>query len=272
MRIRTIKPEFFLHDRLADLPPLVRILFIGLWGLADRRGRLEDRPKRIKVAVLPYDDIDVDAALNQLAEGGFIVRYDNSGNKVIQVDSFEKHQRITGKEAESESEFPPPPENANGETTGKQRGNNGETPETTGREGKGIGKEGNGKGMEALTAVAPPRLNGDGPRKLKPTAEKPTDPRFVQFRDLYVQSWQNHNGSKYPFQQHDGVQLAKLLKAAPDLQEKDFQECFEWCWQVSAMDRFADGCVRQAGTLAGLCGTWAKIVSYASSYQPPVIR
>ena len=106
MRIRTIKPEFFKHDRLAELKPLTRLLFISLWCLADRRGRLEDRPKRIKVECLPYDDCDIDALLWELHNAGFIVRYEAESIPVIEIESFEKHQRITGKEAESESDLP----------------------------------------------------------------------------------------------------------------------------------------------------------------------
>jgi hypothetical protein len=74
MRIRTIKPEFWKSEHLADLPPFARLLFIGLWNCADREGRLEDRPKRLKAELFPYDDVDVDALLSVLAKWGFIVR------------------------------------------------------------------------------------------------------------------------------------------------------------------------------------------------------
>ena len=45
MRARNIKPGFFKNDALAELDFAGRLLFIGLWGIADRAGRLEDRPK-----------------------------------------------------------------------------------------------------------------------------------------------------------------------------------------------------------------------------------
>lgn len=140
MRIRTIKPCFFKHDGIAELEPLTRILFIGLWSLADCAGRLEDRPARIKVEVLPYDKADADKMLNELERAGFIVRYEAEGLKLIEINAFSRHQRITGKEAETDSRFP----KYDGETTGKQSGNNRETSETTGREWKGMETEGNG--------------------------------------------------------------------------------------------------------------------------------
>ena len=46
-RARNIKPGFFANDLLVDLPFEVRLLFIGLWTIADRAGRLCDRPKKI---------------------------------------------------------------------------------------------------------------------------------------------------------------------------------------------------------------------------------
>jgi hypothetical protein len=56
MRIRTIKPEFFEDEKLAELPPHDRLMFIGLWLLADRNGVLEHRPAWIKAKIFPYDD------------------------------------------------------------------------------------------------------------------------------------------------------------------------------------------------------------------------
>ena len=100
-RIRSIKPGFFLDDDLAELAPLTRILFAGLWCIADREGRLEDRPKRIKAEVLPYDDHDIDKALQQLHEKGFIIRYEAEGSRYIQVTNFTKHQSPNIKEQAS---------------------------------------------------------------------------------------------------------------------------------------------------------------------------
>ena len=48
-RARNIKPAFFKNELLAELDAFDRLLFIGLWCLADREGRTEDRPKRIKM-------------------------------------------------------------------------------------------------------------------------------------------------------------------------------------------------------------------------------
>lgn len=101
MRARNLKPGFFSNEQLAECEPLARILFQGLWCMADREGRLEDRPKRIKAQVLPYDNCDVEAMLSKLQEVGLIVRYEADGLRVIHVINFAKHQHPHIKEVAS---------------------------------------------------------------------------------------------------------------------------------------------------------------------------
>lgn len=91
-RARNIKPGIMANEDLAELEPMERLLFIYLWMLADREGRLEDRPKRIKAEALPYDSVDADQMLENLAKAGFIHRYEVAGAKLIQVLNFAKHQ------------------------------------------------------------------------------------------------------------------------------------------------------------------------------------
>jgi hypothetical protein len=100
-RARNIKPGFFTNEVLAELPPLTRLLFIGLWTEADREGRLEDRPVRLKLRLFPLDEFDVNEALEQLSRKGFISRYLAGGANFIQVLAWHKHQRPHFKEAPS---------------------------------------------------------------------------------------------------------------------------------------------------------------------------
>lgn len=102
-RARNIKPGFFKNEYLAELPFAARILFAGLWTLSDRGGRLEDRPKKIKAEILPYDDCDVDDLLNKLANSPerFIVRYEVDGRRYIAIRKFVEHQNPHIKEAAS---------------------------------------------------------------------------------------------------------------------------------------------------------------------------
>lgn len=97
-RVRALNPGFFLDDELADLSPLHRILFAGLWCVADREGRLKDNPRRIKAEVLPYDDCDLSTMLDDLSTGGFIHRYVVDGQSYIAIASWLKYQNPHHKE------------------------------------------------------------------------------------------------------------------------------------------------------------------------------
>ena len=91
-RARNIKPGFFRNADLVELHFEARLLFIGLWTLADREGRLEDRPKQIKMEIFPADSVDCDALLEQLAATGMVARYEVDGKRYLQVVNFTKHQ------------------------------------------------------------------------------------------------------------------------------------------------------------------------------------
>lgn len=118
-RSRNIKPGFFTNDELAECSPLARILFAGLWTIADKEGRLDDRPKKIKAMVLPFDDADCDVLLQQLHNHKFINRYQVNGDSYIQVSNWKKHQNPHCKEAASE--IPEPVEND--KSTGQEQCN-----------------------------------------------------------------------------------------------------------------------------------------------------
>jgi len=170
-RIRTIKPEFFLDDELAELPIVSRMLFIGMWTLCDCEGRLEDRPKRIKAQILPFDDCDVSAALDGLHEAGFIVRYESAGGKYISVPNFRKHQRLSGIEAQSISAIPPPERAKEAqeiaiEAIEKQSRSNEEAANV--QEGKG--KEGKGRERKEQVHADPEPTPSADPEKPKKRA------------------------------------------------------------------------------------------------------
>lgn len=105
-RARNIKPGFFINDELAEIDPLGRLLFIGLWTIADREGRLEYRPARIKVETLPYDDCDIEKLLEDLETRGFILTYFLEDSRYIQIVNFSKHQNPHRNEKESEIPAP----------------------------------------------------------------------------------------------------------------------------------------------------------------------
>jgi hypothetical protein len=91
-RARNIKPGLYKNEDLAECSIWARYIFPGLWTLADREGRLEDRPKRIKAELLPFDGENVDKLLQELHNHKFLVRYQNGDGAFIQIAKFLKHQ------------------------------------------------------------------------------------------------------------------------------------------------------------------------------------
>ena len=112
MKARGIKPGVFKNEALAEIaPPWGRVLFMGLWGLADREGRLLDRPGHIAVDIFPCDLANgrlsipqVEEMLIELAKGSdpFILRYAIGEQKIIQIVNFAKHQSPHNSEKASE--------------------------------------------------------------------------------------------------------------------------------------------------------------------------
>jgi len=100
-RSRNIKPGFFQNDELVELDFSIRLLFIGLWTIADREGRLENRPKKIKMQLFPADELDMHGALDQLAKKGLISLYSVDSVEYIEIDNFLKHQHPHIKEQAS---------------------------------------------------------------------------------------------------------------------------------------------------------------------------
>jgi hypothetical protein len=100
MRARSLKPGMYKNEQLADCSYAARHLFPGLWCMADREGRLEDRPKRIQAELFPYDhEADIEALLQELESKrepdgtpAFILRYQVGSGRYIQVVHFTRHQ------------------------------------------------------------------------------------------------------------------------------------------------------------------------------------
>ena len=108
-----MKPDFFKDEDIKDLPYEARLFFAGMWCFADKEGRIEDRPQRLKVEIMPYDNIDAEKILCLLSEPKkgsnkpFIFRYSVNNENYIQILSWHKHQKPH--HTEKESLIPPAP-------------------------------------------------------------------------------------------------------------------------------------------------------------------
>lgn len=101
MRARNIKPGFYKNDELACCSPWARLLAPGLWMMADRDGRLKDRPMMIKAEIFPFDALDVEPLLVELVKAKHITRYEVDGRQYIQINNFAQHQNPHIKEKQS---------------------------------------------------------------------------------------------------------------------------------------------------------------------------
>ena len=159
MRIRSIKPEFFTHEGLFDLEEStglpVRIVFIGLWCVADREGRFRWEPRRLGVQIMPYSTRDFALILNALESAGFVQKYGANGEFGL-IPSFLKHQCINAREAKSTL---PDPENTVHAQECTDRENESADREMQDRcmhvhaRGEGKGREMEGKGAEPSSSL-----------------------------------------------------------------------------------------------------------------------
>lgn len=101
-RARNIKPGLFKNELLGEADPLYTLLFVGLWTIADKEGRLENRPKRIRAEIFPYKfDVDLTLALDWLKDESFIAVYEFEGKSYIQINNWKRHQTPHHKEVDS---------------------------------------------------------------------------------------------------------------------------------------------------------------------------
>jgi hypothetical protein len=185
-RIRTIKPEFFRHEGLQDLElanpgAYTMMVFAGLWGHCDAKGRFEWRPRQLKLDILPFLPFDMAKTLDLLSCGGLVKRYSVAGKEYGEIASFGKHQRLTGKEATEGEKYPAAIEEE-GERSGKHQGNIGERLDA--QEGKGREKEGEGKGV-----LPPPALPSPAEKNSETELQAACKATWAAYRDAYTERY-----------------------------------------------------------------------------------
>jgi hypothetical protein len=108
MRIRTIKPDFWTDAKVSKLTYLARLLFIGLWNVADDEGRFKSDPRILKGSVFPVDDKTtvekITGALSELSVSRLVFLTEIGGEQYGCCPNFKKHQKIN---RPSPSRLPP---------------------------------------------------------------------------------------------------------------------------------------------------------------------
>ncbi len=93
-RIRTVKPEFWTDERVGEVSPNARLLFIGTWNFADDHGGIDRSAKQLKAQVFPYDQIDCEPLVQELLVVGLLVEYEANGKKYLHIKGFAQHQKV----------------------------------------------------------------------------------------------------------------------------------------------------------------------------------
>lgn len=261
-RARNIKPGFFSNDLLAECEPLARLLFAGLWTIADREGRLEDRPKKIGANVLPYDACDTNALLDQLAAKGFIVRYVVGGRGFIQITTWSKHQNPHQKEAASEI---PAPDTENPI----------QAPDLS--SAQQIQEEDERKEVTERAGLNPSSLNPDSPISdslreplvLVGSASDPTPPRIPCPTEKLIEAFHQHCPT-----------LPRVMKLTPDRRKKLSSRWRE----VDADSKFTDADdgvqifgeifkrVHQSDFLSGRAGKWTASFDWLVENEKHILK
>lgn len=133
-RIRTIKPEFWTDPDIVGMPMDARLFFIGCWNHADDYGVLKDDPGRLRLQIMPADDIDAKGIVDELVARRHLLRMvAPDGTPVLVIRTFSVHQKIDKRAAGRYGK----PEEFTPSHTDSDQSPPIPTDSTPGREGKG---------------------------------------------------------------------------------------------------------------------------------------
>jgi hypothetical protein len=95
-RIRSLKPEFWTDGNIVKLSFAARLFYQGTWNFAlCDQGHLPDDPMGLKLKILPADDVDPNALLEELISNGRIVRRVTSdGRRFLHIQRLPDHQKV----------------------------------------------------------------------------------------------------------------------------------------------------------------------------------
>ncbi|MDT0467599.1 hypothetical protein [Streptomyces gibsoniae] len=132
-RIRTIKPEAFVSESLAEVSVEAERTFFGLLTQADDHGRHRDNAAIIAGLLWPlraeHTSVHVEDDLQQLANAGLLCRYTGcDGRRYLHVVTWSEHQKI---DKPSQSRLPSCPQHHAADRCGPCKGTCTQHPEAS---------------------------------------------------------------------------------------------------------------------------------------------
>lgn len=92
-RIRSIHPGLWTDEAFVSLSPFARLLFMGIWNECDDQGAFEWSPLKLKMRLLPADNVDAAELLAEIETAKSVMRYTVSGKTYGVVRNFTRFQR-----------------------------------------------------------------------------------------------------------------------------------------------------------------------------------
>lgn len=192
-RIRSIKPEFWTSEQVAECSPTARLLFVGLWNFADDAGRHQASTKRLKMEVFPGDtcsDSEVAAWVAELVRVGLLFEYEVQGETYWQVTGWH-HQKID----KPTVKYPAPPKDVIRRPIGEQSSNGrGVVGDSSPPEGKGeesTGRE--ARGEEGRETPLPPLQISDLAHVFDDHIER-DEPDWLMVEAEFIGRWNSLDG------------------------------------------------------------------------------
>jgi hypothetical protein len=92
-RIRSVHPGLWTDEAFVTLSAYARLLIIGLWTEADDQGIFAWSPLKLKMRVLPADNVEVGELLAELVANDLVMKYEIDGKDYGAIRNFAKFQR-----------------------------------------------------------------------------------------------------------------------------------------------------------------------------------
>jgi hypothetical protein len=95
MTRRMIDAGIWANEHFAMLPPMARLLQIGIINMADDQGRMKAHPAYLRSQIFPYDDVlinDVQSWLDQIAANDTLILYEVDGKAYLQLLNWWQYQ------------------------------------------------------------------------------------------------------------------------------------------------------------------------------------
>ena len=92
-RIRSIHPGLWTDEDFVSMSMEARILYIGIWSESDDQGAFAWKPRTLKARILPGDNVDAVALLQEMIDVGLVRQSEDEGSPIGLLKNFCKWQR-----------------------------------------------------------------------------------------------------------------------------------------------------------------------------------